>query len=151
MKKTITYFAGFLLLVSLTACSTEKKQDSNHSDKEKSGQQVATSPAKPANVGIDRFEELIQESGMQILDVRTPSEVAEGVVEGSTHINIHDSDFKGKVTSQLDKSKPVVVYCLSGGRSANAASKLSDMGFTNIFNYTGGMSEWKAKGKNLVK
>ena len=108
------------------------------------GEEMASSVQ---NVNIDRFEELINEEGMQLLDVRTPEEVAAGIVAGAKHINIHDNDFIERTSSELDKEKPVMVYCRSGGRSARAAQSLLDAGFGTVYNYTGGMSEWKSKGK----
>ena len=73
----------------------------------------------------------------QLLDVRTPEEWANGKVASSACINFMDADFKQKVT-KLDKNKPVFVYCAAGGRSTKATKILSEAGFTQIYNLTGG-------------
>ena len=71
---------------------------------------------------------LMKQPEVQLLDVRTPEEVAYGIIEGATVIDIYDSQFIEKV-GKLDKEKPIVVYCAAGGRSAKAAMKLKDLGF----------------------
>jgi predicted sulfurtransferase len=43
----------------------------------------------------------------------------------------------------LDKEKPVMVYCKSGGRSARAASILKDKGFENVYDLDGGIIGWE--------
>lgn len=73
----------------------------------------------------------------QLLDVRTPEEWASGKVASSACINFMDADFKQKV-SKLDKNKPVFVYCAAGGRSTKATKILSEAGFKQVYNLTGG-------------
>ena len=51
----------------------------------------------------------------------------------------------------LDKTKPVFVYCLKGGRSASAASRLRDMGFKEVYELEGGTSNWQAAKLPLTK
>ena len=51
----------------------------------------------------------------------------------------------------LDKQKPVLVYCLSGGRSASAAELLSEKGFKEVYNLEGGILKWDAANKPLVQ
>lgn len=79
----------------------------------------------------------------QILDVRTPEEWNQGIIEGAHKINWFEDTFDTEV-KKLDTSKPVMVYCASGGRSAKAMKKLSKMGFTEVYNLEGGMGAWKA-------
>lgn len=81
----------------------------------------------------------------QLIDVRTPGEYDEGHIEGATNINWNDMNFEQQV-SKLDKSKPIMVYCLSGGRSGSAAGALKRMGFTEIYDLQGGMRGWRQAG-----
>jgi 3-mercaptopyruvate sulfurtransferase SseA len=46
--------------------------------------------------------------------------------------------------ANLDKSKTVYVYCLSGGRSSSAAGQLQEMGFKSVVNLSGGMLAWQS-------
>ena len=54
-------------------------------------------------------------------------------------------DFVAKA-EKYDKTKPVFVYCKSGGRSKKAAEKLNELGFTNIYELEGGIIKWNAAG-----
>lgn len=80
----------------------------------------------------------------QLLDVRTPEEVAEGALEGAQNINFYDTDFKDKL-SKLDKNKPVFVYCRSGGRSGKCAQMCKDMGFKEIYDMKGGWQNYSSQ------
>jgi len=77
----------------------------------------------------------------QLIDVRTPQEVSEGAIEGSINIDFKSDDFKTKI-AELDKTKPTLVYCAGGVRSAKAAEKMSKMGFVQIIDLKGGYSSW---------
>lgn len=97
------------------------------------------------------FQQKLAETPDAILvDVRTPAECAEGVLENSQQINYSDADFEQKITA-LDKSKPVFVYCKSGGRSGRTASILQKAGFQQVYDLEGGITAWKNEGLNIVK
>lgn len=77
-----------------------------------------------------------------ILDVRTPTEYADGHIEGARNIDWNAPNFKEGI-STLDKSTPVLVYCLSGGRSSEAAAALRKAGFKQVYELKGGMLAWR--------
>ena len=81
----------------------------------------------------------------QILDVRTPEEYTTGHIENSDNVDFLSNSFVLR-TDKYDKTKPVFVYCKSGGRSAKAADKLAELGFTSVYNLDGGMLKWEAAG-----
>ena len=85
----------------------------------------------------------------QLLDVRTPEEFAVDHLENAENINWNGNDFATKA-EQLDKSKPVYVYCKVGGRSHQAAEKLSEMGF-EVYDLQGGIMKWKSNGMKVEK
>jgi rhodanese-related sulfurtransferase len=86
----------------------------------------------------------------QVIDVRTPNEYNKGHLIQATNINWLDSQFDIEAR-KLDKSKPVFVYCQSGGRSAKASSKLKELGFTTIYELDGGFMKWNAQGNKSSK
>jgi len=94
------------------------------------------------DVKVAEFEKLAKAGKGTILDVRTPKEYAEGHVNGSVNINYFDKDFKDQV-GKLESTKPVYVYCHSGGRSSKAMNIMKSQGFTTIYNLTGGYAAWK--------
>jgi len=83
----------------------------------------------------------------QILDVRTPEEYASEHIDHATNVNWNGADFEAKAKG-FDKSKPVYVYCMSGGRSKKASSKLAEMGFTKVYEMDGGFIKYNAEGLN---
>ncbi|WP_281637457.1 thioredoxin domain-containing protein [Flavobacterium marginilacus] len=97
-------------------------------------------------IDVTSYSEKIKATpNAQILDVRTPDEYAKGHIENSDNVDFLSSTFVLK-TDKYDKTKPVFVYCKSGGRSAKASAKLAELGFTSIYNLDGGMLKWEAAG-----
>ena len=78
-----------------------------------------------------------------VLDVRTPEEFSKGHLQNALNYNWNGSDFQKQI-STLDKSKPVFVYCLSGGRSSSAANQMRSDGFKEVYELNGGIMKWRA-------
>lgn len=98
-------------------------------------------------IPVSEFDSKLQSlKNVQLIDVRTPEEYNEGHLKGSTNFNLNGSDFESNINT-LDKNKPVMVYCLGGGRSAEAAEILASKGFTEIYNMQGGIMKWNAANK----
>ena len=85
---------------------------------------------------------IIKTDDAQILDVRTPGEYANGKIADAKNADWNGSDFDAQVAN-LDKTKSVFVYCLSGGRSKKAANHLVELGFKNIIELDGGYMAWE--------
>jgi len=77
-----------------------------------------------------------------VVDVRTPEEYAAGHIENARLINFYDTNWSEQM-SQLDKNKPVIVYCAVGGRSGKAYAALQKLGFKTIYDMKGGFDAWK--------
>jgi phage shock protein E len=69
-------------------------------------------------------------AGATIIDVRTPGEFAEGAYPGARNLPLQE--LEGRLAEIGDKEKPVIVYCLSGARSAQAARILKASGFADV-------------------
>jgi len=93
-------------------------------------------------------EKIAQTPGAVILDVRTPDEYAKGHIKDAVNFNWNDPGFTKQV-AKMDKSEPVFVYCLSGGRSAAAAKSMREQGFKQVYEMNGGILKWKAAGLPL--
>ena len=90
------------------------------------------------------FDKLIKEdSTVQLVDVRRPIEYDSGHIYNAIVINVLDSAFIENAIAQLDKSKPVAVYCRSGKRSKDAAAKLSKAGY-KVYELDNGYLGWKS-------
>ena len=72
-------------------------------------------------------------NGALIIDVRSPEEFRQGKVPGA--INLPLGEVREKISQRVkDKNQPLLVHCLSGGRSAIAAHQLKSLGYTQVFN-----------------
>lgn len=95
------------------------------------------------NINADEFAELRTKEGFEVLDVRSPMELAEGSIPGHTMINFFEPNFREEV-AKLDKSKSYLIYCRSGNRSGQACALMSGMGFGDLYNLNGGIGAWNA-------
>ncbi len=77
-----------------------------------------------------------------VIDVRTAAEFSSGHLNNAVNYDWNGSQFEAQIKT-LDKSKPVFVYCLSGGRSSAAASKMRADGFSEVYELDGGMMKWR--------
>lgn len=86
----------------------------------------------------------------QLLDVRTAKEFAEGHIQNAQNIDWTKKESFQASVEKLDKSKPVYVYCLGGGRSKQAAAYLAERGY-QVFEYNGGMMDWRSADRPEIK
>jgi rhodanese-related sulfurtransferase len=101
------------------------------------------------NISTADFSQRMQTAGVQLLDVRTAGEYKNGHLKNSLQADwTNTAQFTDRV-QYLDKNKPVLVYCASGGRSAAAAKYLKEKGFTSVVNLQGGITAWKMEGRPL--
>lgn len=127
MKKSI-YITLLASTFALTSCKGQEKSSINQ------------------NIEPKQFAENVMGKQVQLVDVRTPDEFNNQHIENAVNYNINDSVAFDTNAAKLDKNQPVYVYCLSGGRSSRAASKLQEMGFKEVYNLSGGITKWNAEG-----
>lgn len=77
--------------------------------------------------------------GATLVDVRTPAEFEGGHIEGAINAPVDDIQ---TASASWDKATPVIVYCATGSRSANAAGYLTAQGFSNVYDLPGGVAAW---------
>jgi rhodanese-related sulfurtransferase len=96
---------------------------------------------------VDQYQKMLDETpDVQLLDVRTPAEFAEGHIPGAVNIDWRDEDFMQQAEAQLDKTRPLMVYCRSGRRSESAAIALEEAGF-DTYDLKDGFLAWANAGK----
>lgn len=125
----------FLLCCLLAACnSTSKKEGGAVAEKK-------VHELLDPNAFQQKIETLDQE---MIIDVRTPEELQEtGQIVGALNVDYNGANFKAEI-SKLNKEKPIMVYCKSGGRSGKTATLLKKEGFKEVYDLDGGIQGWKA-------
>ncbi|ULQ53849.1 thioredoxin domain-containing protein [Flavihumibacter fluvii] len=97
----------------------------------------------------EAFEQKARETGVQILDVRTPEEFKSGYIAGALQANWYEPKEFADRTQHLDPKKPILIYCASGVRSGEAAKMLRTKGFT-VYELTGGLNKYKKEGRAIV-
>ena len=85
-----------------------------------------------------------------ILDVRRASEYQEGHLESALNLDYYSSGFASEL-DKLDKDKTYLVYCRSGNRSSGAAKIMEELGFKNVYNMQGGITDWQDEGFPVVQ
>ncbi len=77
--------------------------------------------------------------GALLLDVRSVGEFEAGHLDGALHVPLHE--LEARVRELGAPERPIVVYCQSGVRSAQALRTLTRRGFQRVYNL-GGLSNW---------
>ena len=130
---------GFLALMValLVACGAPKQKEA--------AQQPAAE-LKIENINVEQFGELIKDTTVVLLDVRTPEEFAQGCIEGALNIDVKDSLFIQNVQTAIPAGAKVAVYCRSGRRSMMAAEQMLEKGYVPV-NLEGGILAWQEAAK----
>lgn len=102
------------------------------------------------SVSAADFDKEINENNVQLVDVRTPKEYAEGHIAGAMNINVQSDYFQIKAENELSKDSTILVYCRSGRRSMDAAKILAKLGY-KVVNLEGGIIEWKESGHPVTE
>ena len=92
-------------------------------------------------ISQDEAKEMMEQDGTQIIvDVRTQEEYDSGHIPGA--ICIPNESIGTEQPKELpDLDQVILIYCRSGNRSKQAAQKLFDMGYTNVYEF-GGINDW---------
>ncbi len=94
---------------------------------------------------------MIANDNALLLDVRDAPEIEQtGVAKGAHHIPRGMLEFRADVGQtfhdpEMDRSRPVILYCASGGRSALAGKLLLEMGYETVLNL-GSLTDWVEEG-----
>lgn len=127
MKQIKILFAIMLLALMMTGCGgtssgTDMKKDSF------------------TQITMDEAKEMMDDDGVVIVDVRRQDEYDFGHIPDA--ICIPNETISDKQPAELpDLDQVILVYCRSGRRSKDAAQKLFNMGYTNIYEF-GGILDW---------
>lgn len=92
-------------------------------------------------IEIFDVKRLLDESAkpVQLIDVRSPMEVASGAIPGATNIPLHLLPMS---VEKIPNDSEVIIYCRTGARSAQACAYLTSLGKGNVYNLRGGIMAW---------
>jgi rhodanese-related sulfurtransferase len=114
-----------------------------------------------ANAAVPRItpaqaKEMMAKGNTLVVDVRDGPEVEKsGKVAGAVHVSRGMLEFRADPASpyhdkNFDKSKQVILYCASGGRSALSGKVLKDLGYDQVYNL-GAFKDWAESGGSVEK
>jgi adenylyltransferase/sulfurtransferase len=90
-------------------------------------------------VSATDLKSLLDRGEVTLIDVREPSEYRICQIPGAALIPLGELPRR---VAEIDQSRPVVVHCKSGARSAQAVAWLRRQGFTDVRNMRGGILAW---------
>jgi rhodanese-related sulfurtransferase len=99
---------------------------------------------------LDLIQQNEDNADFIILDVRTPSEYADGHIEGAINIDFYSSAFE-ETLKTLDRDDTYLIYCRSGNRSGQARNLMEGLGFAEVYNLSGGINAWQDAGLATVQ
>ena len=105
---------------------------------------------KIESLDAEAFEQVISDTSVVRLDVRSIDEYASGHIAKAINIDVMKDDFKTKATSLLPKDKTIALYCRSGRRSKKAAGILVENGY-KVVELNSGISGWINAQKEIVR
>ena len=92
-------------------------------------------------LSLQEAEELINNDGIVIADVRDVDSYNEGHISNAIHLSMPMlQDF----CESADKNQSILLYCYHGITSQSVAQHLIEQGFTQVFSLVGGFETWKA-------
>ena len=102
----------------------------------------ACSSSKQTNeyqrINAEKAKEIMQDTSVIILDVRTQEEYAQGHIPNAQLLPLDQID---QIADFAAKNDTILVYCRSGNRSAQAADYLVQLGYVNVYDF-GGIISW---------
>ncbi len=146
--RNLTYMLIVALSVGFIGCKSSSNKKDKNTNKTEQVKPKTNGFAKDVNA--KEFKRLVDTGNTIVLDVRTPKEVAQGHIKGSSMIDFYSKDFVEKI-NLINKEKEICVYCRSGGRSAKAVEILKQNGFTKIYQLIGGIMAWEANKFPITK
>lgn len=88
-----------------------------------------------------------QGENVELIDIRTPAEVARGVIPDAKVLPMHLIPLKLDYFTSSDKE--FIIYCRTGSRSAQACMFLNQQGIDNVVNLRGGIMSWAQHGFDI--
>ncbi|MCB9196422.1 MAG: rhodanese-like domain-containing protein [Flavobacteriales bacterium] len=129
-------FLATIVSVAMISCAGE-------STSEVSSENTESLMNHQQRVSKEEFKAFLESNKgeVQLVDVRTPEEYAGGTIEGAINYDFYGDAFATQLAS-LDREKPVMIFCKSGGRSGQTLEMMKGMGFTTVLELDGGYSGW---------
>ena len=140
MKKLLFFIPVLTVFIASSFISNDQ-HDHDH-DHENQGTIKTLKP--------EEFKKVLEQKKYILVDVRSAEEFATGHIKGAVNLDYFRSDFPKKMMEFVEE-EAIMVYCQAGGRSERTANKLSQNGFTLVYDLKGGINAYKDAGLEIVK
>lgn len=138
---------GTLVLLLLAGCTKQKAETVPPVTSAKPSGMVAVGSEE--NLSASQADSLLKSNpAVQLIDVRTQSEWDRGYIAGAKLIPVDQIEAR---QGEIDKSRPVLLYCAAGGRSHRALEILKAAGYREVRHLSEGITGWKSAGLPLAK
>jgi rhodanese-related sulfurtransferase len=141
IKKNILIGLFLISLLFLTGCISNNDNNSNPET------QIIV------DINVDEAYVLIQNNtenqNFIILDIRTKEEYENEHIQNSIMIDFYSEEFENEL-DELDKNKTYLIYCRTGRRTGLTLDIMEDLGFIEVYNMAGGITQWKNNGYPIV-
>ena len=136
------FLFSFFIIFVLFSCKNNVADTVITDQHQQSERQITTNEPITKNIEADEAKKMLESNpDIMVLDVSTPEETNQGILQKAIIIDIYDPGFNAKI-DQLDKEKTYIVYCAAGGRSATACQIMTEKGFKKLYNLSGGYRAW---------
>ena len=98
--------------------------------------------AQSTIISVEEFKTMVLDKDVQLVDVRTQDEYNDGYIDDAINIDYYEEDTFIQKFDQLDKNKPIYIYCRSGNRSQKAGKILQELGLKEIIDLKGCYDAW---------
>lgn len=112
------------------------------------GKSAPSQQSKYTDITSDKLYAMLKNKDFYFVNVHIPYE---GEIEKTDAFIPYNEIDKNLDNLPKDKNAKIVLYCRSGKMSAEAAKKLTDLGYTNVQNLLLGMHDWQSKGYQLIR
>ena len=106
------------------------------------------SPTDYTDVTSNQLKTMLQNKDFYLVNVHIPYE---GEIDKTDAFIPYDQIDKNLDKLPKNKNAKIVLYCKSGRMSAIAAIRLTELGYTSVYNHILGMHDWQSKGFSLIK
>ena len=126
-----------LIVVLLAAVGVLLSKNSPVHNQQAAAVGIVSRPENGIHLNPDTFMNISTQPDVTVIDVRTKAEYEAGHIDGAQNLDFYDQNFSERLDA-LDKSRPYLVYCRSGHRSAEAMEIMIGLGFTEVNDLLGG-------------
>lgn len=133
----LTLISGWLYIYNIHQTSPIDTQGKN-----------APNQSKYTDITSDQLYAMLKNKDFYFVNVHIPYE---GEIEKTDAFIPYNEIDKNLDKLPRNKNTKIVLYCRSGRMSAEAARKLTDLGYTNIYNHLLGMHDWQSRGYQILR